>query len=157
LKELKSFVKKIVAGGLLFSPLAISAVEPGAKVTSTVASNPNLSSPTDGALLPMLMALIAIIVVIYVTAWVAKKFNLTPHQSNHMKTITSLSLGGRERIVIIEIQQQQYAIGVTPHSVNTLFKLDENIAPSSFSVPNNKLLNKLTELLNNELPKTKKN
>lgn len=154
MKELKSFANKVLTGLLVSSCWSATAATTG---KSSVASNPNLSSPTDGALLPMLMALIAIVVVIYLTAWVAKKFNLTPHQSNHMKTITSLSLGGRERIVIIEIQNQQYAIGVTPNSVNTLFKLDENITPTSFSVPDNKLLNKLTELLNNGLPKAKKN
>lgn len=114
-----------------------------------VATNPKLNSPTDGALLPLLMALVAIILLIYGLAWLARKFNFTPNHHHHMKTITSLSLGGRERIVIIEVQGVQYALGVTPHSVNQLFKLEEPITPTSLMNSDNKLLNKLTEMLNN--------
>ena len=104
----------------------------------------------------MLMALIGIVIFIYLIAWAAKKLNLTPNHGQHIKTVTSMSLGGRERIVIIEVQNQQYAIGVTPHSVSTLFKLDENISVKAFSRPDNKVLNKLTELLNNDLSKVNK-
>lgn len=146
MKELKSYVKSLLGSAVVFSTSA----------AATVGSNPKLSSPTDGALMPMLLALVVIIIAIYGTAWIAKKFNLTPNNTQHLKTITSLSLGGRERIIIVEIQDQQYAIGVTPSSVNTLFKLDEKITPQSFSVQDNKLLNKLTDLLNNDPSKVKK-
>ena len=146
MKELKSFVKQLSSVLLLCSVSFESLAQGNA---SQVASNPKLNSPTDGALIPMLMALVAIIVLIYGLAWLAKRFNFTPNHHQHMKTITSLSLGGRERIVIIEVQGQQYAIGVTPHSVNHLFKLDEPLTQAKLMGQDNKILNKLTEILNN--------
>lgn len=117
---------------------------------SQVGANPRLSSPTDGALLPMLVALAGVIVLIYGLAWIAKRFNITPNHHKHMKTVTSLSLGGRERIVIIEVQGEQYALGVTNHSVNHLFKLETPLPQGQLIHQDNKLLNKLMDMLNNK-------
>lgn len=107
------------------------------------------------ALGPLLMALAAIIVCIYAIAWVAKKLNLTPHMNQHFKTVTSVSLGGRERIVVVELNGKQYALGVTSNSINLLFELEDNIENKAFAMQDNKLLNKLTELLNNDVSKVK--
>lgn len=101
------------------------------------------------------MALAAIIVCIYAIAWVAKKLNLTPHMNQHFKTVTSVSLGGRERIVVVELNGKQYALGVTSNSINLLFELEDNIENKAFAMQDNKLLNKLTELLNNDVSKVK--
>ena len=147
MKELKNFVKTKVSIALAYF---VSFESLASMSTSQVASNPRLNSPTDGALVPMLLALMAIIVLIYSLAWLAKKFNITPSHQQHLKTITSMSLGGRERIVVVEIQGQQYALGVTPQSVNTLFKLDEPLANTSMISNDNKLLNKLADMLNNK-------
>ena len=117
---------------------------------SQVGANPRLSSPTDGALLPMLVALAGIIVLIYGLAWLAKRFNFTPNHHRHMKTITSLSLGGRERIVIIEVQGEQHALGVTTNSVNHLFKLETPLPQGQLIHQDNKLLNKLMDMLTNK-------
>jgi len=114
-----------------------------------------LSNPAGAALVPMLMALLFIMFIIFVVAWVAKKLNLTPNNTGHFKLVSSMSLGGRERIVIIEVQGQQHAIGVTSQSVNHLFTLEENIEENTLPFKDNVLLNKLNKAFGYSPPENK--
>jgi len=138
--------------GLL--PQVVLAVENKSN-TLTSTSEAALSSPAGNALLPMLMALLFIMFVIFVIAWVAKKLNLTPNNSGHFKLVSTMSLGGRERIVIIEIQGQQHAIGVTSQSVNHLFQLEKNIESNSLQLKDNALVNKLNKVFGYTPPNDK--
>lgn len=105
----------------------------------------------------MLLALVLVVAVIVAIAVLAKKFNLTPVGGSHFKLISSMSLGGRERIVIIEIQGRQHAIGVTNHSVNHLFELESNIEPTAAPFADGNLLKKLNKSLGmNQADKTSK-
>ena len=149
----KSFVKFIfITAGLLLPGLALSesgsnlitAVDPTVAPQTSV--SPALASPASDALMPMLLALLFIMLVIFVIAWLAKKFNLTPNNGMHFKLVSSMSLGGRERIVIIEVQGQQHAIGVTGQSVNHLFQLEKNIESVPLALGNQALVGKINKL-----------
>lgn len=94
----------------------------------------------------MILALLFVVAVIFAIAWVAKRFNLAPASSNQIKMVASSSLGGRERIVVIEIQGQQHAIGVTTQSVNHLFQLPEKLESPKTSLADNQLINKINKL-----------
>jgi len=94
----------------------------------------------------MLLALLFIMLVIFAIAWVAKKLNLTPNNAEHFKLVSSMSLGGRERIVIIEVQGQQHAIGVTNQSVNHLFQLEQKIEQKPIQLGNQALVGKINKL-----------
>jgi flagellar biosynthetic protein FliO len=111
-----------------------------------------LGNQASDALLPMLLALLFIVFLIYVIAWAARKMNLAPANAQHFKLISSMSLGGRERIVIIEVQGKQHAIGVTNQSVNHLFELDENIETKSPQLTDNALVNKINKVFGYQPP-----
>ncbi len=108
--------------------------------------------PEAGNVLSMIMALLFVLVVIFLIAWLAKKFNLTPTSQDHFKLISSMSLGGRERIVIIEIQGEQHAIGVTNQNVNHLFKLENNVQKPSQQLTDNTLVNKINKMFGYQAP-----
>ncbi len=108
--------------------------------------------PETGNVLSMIMGLLFVLFVIFVIAWVAKKFNLTPASSEHFKLINSMSLGGRERIVVIEVQGEQHAIGVTNQSVNHLFKLNEKIEKPEQVFATNGLINKMNKAFGYQAP-----
>ena len=114
--------------------------------TVAKSTQPALASPTGDAVLPMLLSLLLIMAVIFAVAWAAKKLNLTPNNTGHFKLVSSMSLGGRERMVIIEVQGQQHALGVTSQSVNHLFQLDKNIEPARQPMANNALLQRLNKV-----------
>lgn len=75
--------------------------------------------------LPMLMSLGVVIVAILLLAAFYKKMNFGFANSRGLKIVTSLSLGTKERIVVIEVKGQQHVIGVTANQINHLITLDE--------------------------------
>jgi len=121
------------------------------KQTAVVETGAGLRSDA-GNVLSLIMALLFVLFVIFVIAWLAKKFNLTPTSSEYFKLINSMSLGGRERIVIIEIQGEQHAIGVTNQSVNHLFKLNDKIEKSTPELTDNHLINKINKIFGYQAP-----
>ena len=120
-------------------------------------SNPQqkVTGPSSESLVSMILALLFVVAVIFAIAWFAKKLNLTPISSSHFKLVSSMSLGGRERIVIVEIQGEQHAIGVTNQSVNHLFKLEQNIQSEKTELADNQMLQKINKLFGYQAPKSK--
>lgn len=96
-------------------------------------STPYLFKLTGGLLL--------VVVVIFVFAWLVKKFNLN-HQSQNglIKIIAGLSIGTRDRIVLLQVGEEQILVGLTPGRIEKLHTLlqpldapEGQIASSSFA------------------------
>ncbi len=71
-----------------------------------------------------LMSLGLVLVTIFVCAWVLKKMRFSQFGGAKAKVVTTLALGARERVMVVEIGQQQYLLGVTAQSIQLLDKLD---------------------------------
>lgn len=83
-------------------------------------SSSNLASMTLG--------LLVVVVTIFLLAWGFRRFsNLKLGCNADISIIASLSLGGRDRIVLVEVGNEQLLLGVTPGRIRTLHKLDEPI------------------------------
>lgn len=117
------------------TPAADPAVEPSPPPTES--SRPNRLVSRDAVLNPgsdnssgsmalgkIAISLALVILLVLGLGWLFKKLTLRLPGSRHMKVICTLPLGQRERILIIEIQGKQRVIGVTPHSINLLFELE---------------------------------
>lgn len=155
LNVLKSYVKRL--GFSFVAVLSQSAfAEEVVKQQNLTANRPG-NTPASDALMPMLLALLLVVFVIIVIAFVAKKLNLTPNNTGHFKLVSSMSLGGRERIIIIEVQGQQHAIGVTPQNVNHLFSLENPIESKTLPMANSTLVNKINKLFGYTPPQTDSN
>lgn len=113
------------------------AEEPVAEPLPTENSRPNRVVSRDAVLNPgsdnssgsmalgkIVISLALVILLVLGLGWLFKKLTLRLPGSRHMKVICTLPLGQRERILIIEIQGKQRVIGVTPHSINLLFELE---------------------------------
>jgi len=77
--------------------------------------------------LRMIMSLIIVLAVIFFLAYVVKKLKITPGSQKHIRTVASLSVGHKERVVIVEVNNQQFMLGVTPNNVNLLHELKQGI------------------------------
>ncbi len=73
----------------------------------------------------MIVSLLMVLALIIISAFILKKFKLSTETVSGMKVITSLSLGPKERLVVVEIQQQQVLLGVTAQQITLLKTLDE--------------------------------
>lgn len=91
----------------------------GDKATEPLRQSANL--PGLGQIV---ISLALVLGAILVLALLYKKLQLKMPGSKHFKVIATLPVGQKERVLIIEIQGKQRAIGVTPNSVNFLFDLE---------------------------------
>lgn len=58
-----------------------------------------------------------------VVAYLMRRFNVTASGSGQMKVVASMVAGTRERILVIEVGDEQHLIGVTSNNINHLAKL----------------------------------
>lgn len=96
---------------------------------------------SGGHLLNVTLGLIAIIALIFVLSAFVKRFGSGTFSANtQLKILSSMPLGTRERIVLIDAGGQQLLLGITPTNINTLHVFSDPIvldskseAPSDFS------------------------
>jgi flagellar protein FliO/FliZ len=81
-------------------------------------STANLSEWTIG--------LFAVLVVIGIVAWVAKRFSgFGVNQVGHMNVVSGISVGHREKVLLIRAGEQHLLLGVAPGRVQTLHTFDK--------------------------------
>ena len=113
--------------GLHLSEPALSDTKPADSTANSVPDALKTSSvrPTAGISLgKMALSLGIVVAIVLVLGWLFKKLTLRLPGSRHIKIISTLALGQKERLLVIEMQGKQRVIGVTAHSVNFLFDLE---------------------------------
>jgi flagellar biosynthetic protein FliO len=77
-------------------------------------------SPT-GSLLQTLFALIVVLAVLGALAWFLKRYGPKVAGGNaNLRVVGSLNLGGRERIVVVEVGNEWIVVGASPGRINAL-------------------------------------
>lgn len=97
-------------------------------------STPGGTNPGAGSLLQTILALLLVLGLLVGLAWAMKRYG--PRMSGasaDMRVVGSLSLGGRERIVVVEIGEQWIVVGAAPGRVNalhTMARQEGTLSPS---------------------------
>ncbi|QSX32715.1 flagellar biosynthetic protein FliO [Shewanella avicenniae] len=105
---------------------------------STVTTTPT-TTPRAGvdftAIVGMFGGLIFVLLLIFLLAYAVKRLNLVTGNNAAIKVKAQSALGPKERVVLIELDGQQYLLGVTSQQVTLLDKYDSpvNIETTSFS------------------------
>lgn len=107
--------------------------------TSQTATAPKIGGGAH--LLNVTLGLLAIIGLIFALSLFVKRFGTGSFAGNgQLKILSSLPLGTRERIVLVDVAGQQLLLGITPTAINTLHVFAEPVvvnnqtaAPSDFS------------------------
>lgn len=73
----------------------------------------------------MIISLLMVLALIVVSAWVLKKFNVVNKSVAGMKVITSLPLGHKEKLVVVQVGDEQLLLGVTNQQVNLIKTLEK--------------------------------
>ncbi|KAB8035665.1 flagellar biosynthetic protein FliO [Janthinobacterium aquaticum] len=88
---------------------------------------------STGSLLQTIAALVFVLALLMALAWAMKRYGpKAMGNSNKMRVISSLNLGGRERIVLIEVADQWIVVGASPGRINALATVprqDADLAP----------------------------
>jgi len=75
----------------------------------------------------MIVSLLFVLVAIFVVAWILKKLQVGGSTVNGLKVVTSLNLGSKERLVVVQVGKKQLLLGVTGQQINMLDTLAEPI------------------------------
>ncbi|WP_173497647.1 flagellar biosynthetic protein FliO [Shewanella sp. ISTPL2] len=100
----------------------------GAANIASIAPAANMAEPSQVATLAsMLGGLILVLLLIFALAYLLRRFNLVPTTNGVLKTIAVTSLGQKERLVLVQVGEQQYLLGVSSQQVSLIDKLAEPI------------------------------
>jgi len=103
---------------LLFtqSLLAVESAEKGLGVKTSPLGSESLLQTTGGLLLILLL--------IFGGAWLFKRYGNLPLGGKGMvKVLGGASVGARERVVLVEVENTRLLLGVAPGQVRTLYEL----------------------------------
>ena len=82
-------------------------------------------SMSGAYLTQFVMGLLIVLLCIVVLAWLAKRFNhMQSSLDGSLKIIGGLSLGARERIVLVQVGDEQLLLGVAPGRVNKIHSIE---------------------------------
>ncbi len=95
---------------------------------NSLAGNGLSDSSMAGNFVQTTLGLLLVLLVIGAAAWAFKRFgNVHVGAQGRMKIIGGISLGTRERAVLLQVGDQQLVIGVSPGRVQTLHVLDKPV------------------------------
>ncbi|MGX5731766.1 flagellar biosynthetic protein FliO [Pseudoxanthomonas beigongshangi] len=126
-------------------PLLAAASAPAQKIGHAAPATPGIG----GAL----VGLILVLGLILGLAWLLKRLpgaGLGLRPNDQLRVVTSLSVGTKERLLVVEVGGEQLLVGVSPGGIATLHRLPEPLPP----VPVQPLPN-FAELLAKRLRKEK--
>ncbi|KTC85758.1 flagellar biosynthetic protein FliO [Legionella drozanskii] len=104
-----------------------------ARATALPASS-NTSALSNGELMRVLGGLLVVVAAIVLLSWLLRRLNGAKFaNTNGFKIISCMSLGAREKIMLVRVGQRVLLLGVTSASINTLHDFGEDL-PTSFSL-----------------------
>lgn len=79
-------------------------------------------------LLTTLGSLVFVIVIILGLAWLLKRMQIPAMGAQQgLSVIRQVPVGTKERIAVVKAGEEQFLVGITPHSINLISKLDKQI------------------------------
>ncbi|WP_408058802.1 flagellar biosynthetic protein FliO [Vibrio mytili] len=106
------------------------------------------SAPSSFDLVATLGSLVLVIGVILLLAWLLKRMQVPAMGGNKgLRIVSQLPVGTKERIAVVQVGEEQFLVGITPHSIQTLAKLEqplkeEALATSAFASQFSQLIKK---------------
>lgn len=111
-----------------FTSISFAAEIEKTDTLKTLSGSPLNSS----ALLETLGGLLLVLAIIAFLAWLLRRTGQFNSAANgEMKIIAALSLGSREKAVLLQVGEQQILVGVTPQHIHSLHILENNIATNT--------------------------
>ncbi len=118
-KELKSLGKTLLkAGGCALLPLAFSPL-------ASAQSTQSITNPTS--VVSIFLSLLLVVGIIFALAYIMRRFNVTHAGNGQMKVVSSMMAGAKEKVMVIQVGDEQHLIGVTANNINHLGKLEKNL------------------------------
>jgi len=144
-------VKKVLgflAGLVLALPLSAMAAEPVA--TATAAAVPAVSSGVAGQLTQLVFGLLLVLGLIFLLAWLLRRVQQhgPAGKGQVIELIGSRALGPRDRLMLVQVGNEQILLGLSPGSITALHVLKEPVqVPSGTEKATPEFAQRLMELM----------
>ncbi|HEY0294247.1 MAG TPA: flagellar biosynthetic protein FliO [Bordetella sp.] len=84
------------------------------------------------AVLRVTIVLVLVVAVILAMAWLARRAGFIPRQdASSLRMVSRLSLGPRQHVAVIQVQDTWLVLGLTPTSITALHTLPAQAAPAA--------------------------
>lgn len=133
-------------GVLLTLPFGALAAEPAA--TSTAVAAPAMGS-VSGQLTQLVLGLLLVIGLIFFLAWLLRRVQQAgpAGKGQVIELIGSRALGPRDRLVLVQVGNEQILLGLTPGTITPLHVLKEPVQVPSTEQATPEFAQRLMELL----------
>ena len=118
---------KKVLGVVLSMPFSVLAAEPVA--TATAAAAPAVSSGVAGQLTQLVFGLLLVLGLIYFLAWLMRRVQQAgpAGKGQVIELIGSRALGPRDRLMLVQVGNEQILLGLSPGTITALHVLKEPV------------------------------
>jgi flagellar protein FliO/FliZ len=93
------------------------------------------AAPSPGSVLQVVMGLVVVVALMGGTAWLLKRAGVSAGGNNVAKVIGGVSVGNRERVMVIEVADQWIVVGVAQGRVSALTTMPRQEHPASTQPP----------------------
>lgn len=113
----------------------------------------NLPSTATAGILQSLVGLLVVLAVIVGLAWMARRFpGRALGSTQHLKVISQLAVGAKERVSLIELADTWVLIGVTPTQLSTLHVMPKSETAGNAAHPSPQPFASLLEMIRSGKP-----
>lgn len=115
----------VIVLGLGFSGVLKAASESSVLTPVVSQARPVVEPLNSGSVMQMLAGLLLVVGLIFLLAWLLKRFTGISGQHRSLQVVASLSLSAREKLVLVQAGDKQLLLGVAPGRVNLLQSYDQ--------------------------------
>jgi len=110
------------------SATAVATLAPGSKLTPASGLAMSVASPNP---VTVVLGLVAIVAFLFALAWLVRRMNPSALMGGQsMKVLGGLSVGPREKIILVEVGSQQVLLGVAPGRVSFIKDIPAELTAS---------------------------
>ncbi|TBU74588.1 flagellar biosynthetic protein FliO [Pseudomonas daroniae] len=126
---------------LLALPLSVLAAEPAAQA-------PAAGSGIGGQLVQLVIGLLLVIGLIFLLAWMMRRVQrMGPSGGKVIKIVATQALSPRDRLVLVQVGNEQILLGLTPGRINPLHVMGEPVHLPDAEPASTEFAQRLMELL----------
>ncbi|WP_336355179.1 flagellar biosynthetic protein FliO [Pseudomonas granadensis] len=114
---------------LLVLPLSVLAAEPSATAAAPAATAPMVNSGVAGQLTQLVFGLLLVLGLIFFLAWLLRRVQQAgpAGKGQVIELIGSRALGPRDRLMLVQVGNEQILLGLSPGSITALHVLKEPV------------------------------
>ncbi|MGA5483875.1 flagellar biosynthetic protein FliO [Pseudomonas siliginis] len=114
---------------LLAWPLSVLAAEPGATNAAPAATAPMVNSGVAGQLTQLVFGLLLVLGLIFFLAWLLRRVQQAgpAGKGQVIELIGSRALGPRDRLMLVQVGNEQILLGLSPGTITALHVLKEPV------------------------------